>query len=94
MSAPQPEQVPFSFVADEAIRRCFNILNGERPIHKCAVIWSSLDTYSRLVWVRAAGMDGGYCLSTWAELENARRTRLLLALDRLADFFQKIGEQK
>lgn len=93
MPPPEPEQATLAFVADEAIRRCFELLNAEHPLHKCGSVWSNLDALTRRVWLHAACLDGGLCLEDWSSFENTQRTRLMLALQDMTEFFQQIGER-
>ena len=90
----KPEQKAFGFVADEAIRRCFELLKTDRPAAACGPIWTRLNAASRIVWLHAACLDGGHCVRHWIEFDHDQHAALLLALENMTEFFQQVGNHE
>ncbi len=88
----KPEQSNFPFVADEAIRRCYDLLCTERPVFACGALWTQASALYRILWLHAAQLDGGECIKHWPELTADERVALMLALERMVDFFQHVGQ--
>ncbi len=58
----RPEQANFPFVADKAIRRCFDLLAQDRPVFLAGGLWERMSTWYRILWLHAAQLDGGGCV--------------------------------
>jgi hypothetical protein len=93
MATATPEQPVFDFVADEAIRRCFEILGNDRPHNECGLLWNRLNATSRLLWLGVARLPDEICLKHWPEFPRETQNRLMYALTDICHFFQQAGQR-
>ena len=91
-----PEQPVLHFVADEAIARCFEMLNSASPrswpVRRTGRFWDWLKPTTRCVWCQAACLRGDHCLLAWSALSAEDRTALYMALNDMVHFFQEAAD--
>jgi hypothetical protein len=61
------------------------------PVENCARLWGRLAPKDRLVWLHAAGLDGGLCVWRFNNLTCYEKADLMLAVENIATFYREAG---
>jgi hypothetical protein len=87
---------PQSFVAvaqiAQSLAQCCDLINGSGSWSQgVGLLWNRLTPLPRLTWCNAALLSSDCSLRFWSDLDPRARSRLIVALENMLDFFREVG---